>query len=634
MDLHALYDLKERLEHAAIAGTGLLQEDFRLRRAAEALAPLASASPVFAKITAAVQALLNAPADQRGKKLLDALSLVDAVAYTQGTVDVPGDLKPLERGCGACVQASYGQLQPLIAALRGTGSGRFSQIRAAWEAHPEHFGDFRVLPYVVQALGDPYGELSDLIFQILRSQGTAVIPLLKSGFDGKGKREMARRVELIEAIAGAGENDFYRSQLEGAEKEVRCALIYALRHDEANAQKLLELCQTERAAGKHAAHWALAKLESPAVWDYWGKLAAKDPDQAAEYMTLSTAPRAGELVAGAVDRWLDEHPPKPSAPMTAKDAARLQDLLYALPGKSGGTVCRLYRRMAALDTAMDAAAYTGPNGQTMALRLRSAAGEAEMPFSRAVPLVLRRSILLHPAPDLVELAGELSRRQAVYRIPEITAALLTLPAAQAYDAAEPCLKTAGLVVRKRPQESAFIVSQALRDIRWDEKRGELAFQTAFADPAGGSIPVSRPIQEPLDRRWYRALTAVGGDEQTDACLAALLYPEDAALCRTLGEYLYKRALTVSNNRNYLVWLRCCGWTECRGLLESYCKKNRASTWEVMELINRLPGGPGAAADEAERVLKLAREKKIAMGAWNPTHIERQIAALREQAANT
>ena len=52
MDMKPLYDVKERLEHAAIAGTGLLGEDFRLRRSAEAMAPLAAASPVFAKISA------------------------------------------------------------------------------------------------------------------------------------------------------------------------------------------------------------------------------------------------------------------------------------------------------------------------------------------------------------------------------------------------------------------------------------------------------------------------------------------------------------------------------------------------------------------------------------------------------
>ena len=44
MNLQPLYDVKERLEYAAIAGTGLLSEDFRLQRAAEGLKPLAATS--------------------------------------------------------------------------------------------------------------------------------------------------------------------------------------------------------------------------------------------------------------------------------------------------------------------------------------------------------------------------------------------------------------------------------------------------------------------------------------------------------------------------------------------------------------------------------------------------------------
>lgn len=82
MKLQPLYDVKERLEQAAIAGTGLLGEDFRLQRAAESLKPLAAASPVFAKIDAGLQALLSAPAAQQGGLLLDLLALADAVAYT------------------------------------------------------------------------------------------------------------------------------------------------------------------------------------------------------------------------------------------------------------------------------------------------------------------------------------------------------------------------------------------------------------------------------------------------------------------------------------------------------------------------------------------------------------------------
>ena len=110
MDLQPLFDLKERLEYAAIAGTGLLSQDFRLKRAVEALSPLAAASPVFAKIASATQSLLDAPADERGQKLLNVLGLVNAVVYTQGTVSVPGQLEPMRVGSGTYVQASYGQL--------------------------------------------------------------------------------------------------------------------------------------------------------------------------------------------------------------------------------------------------------------------------------------------------------------------------------------------------------------------------------------------------------------------------------------------------------------------------------------------------------------------------------------------
>ena len=47
MDLKALYELHSRLETAAVAGVNLLGEDFRLRRAIEAVEPLAKASPVI-----------------------------------------------------------------------------------------------------------------------------------------------------------------------------------------------------------------------------------------------------------------------------------------------------------------------------------------------------------------------------------------------------------------------------------------------------------------------------------------------------------------------------------------------------------------------------------------------------------
>ena len=100
MDLQPLYDVKERLEAAAIAGTGLLSEDFRLQRAAEGLKPLAGASPVFGKIGAGLDQLLSAPAGERSGLLLDVLALADAVVYTQGKTGMDGGSEPLPTGSG------------------------------------------------------------------------------------------------------------------------------------------------------------------------------------------------------------------------------------------------------------------------------------------------------------------------------------------------------------------------------------------------------------------------------------------------------------------------------------------------------------------------------------------------------
>ena len=191
MNLQPLYDVKERLEYAAIAGTGLLSEDFRLQRAAEGLKPLAAASRVFAQVDQGLQALLSASAEKRAGRLLDVLALADAVLYTQGKTGAAGELEPLPNlGCGRYCSASYNQLAPILQAINGTGGGRMNQIEPAWQHHPEFFADYRVLPALVKGLGESYAELADLYCEILKAQGPAILPLLKKG-DGVIKNLVA-----------------------------------------------------------------------------------------------------------------------------------------------------------------------------------------------------------------------------------------------------------------------------------------------------------------------------------------------------------------------------------------------------------------------------------------------------------
>ena len=611
--LQPLYDVKERLEYAAIAGTGLLGEDFRLRRAAEALKPLAAASPVFGKISAGLDELLAAPADRRPGLLLDVLGLVDAVAYTQGTVGLAGEMRDLPAGGGTYQQISYSQIQPLLTALTTTGSGRLEVIQTNWEAHPEFFTDFRVLPVLVNGLGDSYGEIGELIAKILKALGPAVLPALEAGFDPRGKKDMVRRVHIIEEISGNGANDFYLSRIPDAEKDVRAALVYALRHDEANAEKLIELAGTEKGNAKKMALWALARMDCPAARNYWLR-SEKTKELALQYALHSTTPFSSMLTAQALSRWLAPYEADINAPLDQSGRDALEELFGFLPGKSGPEICDIYRRMAAMGAALDNKSYPGANGKSTALLVRPSGYGTLYPFSTATVKILRYSILLNPAPDLLELAVELYEKDNAYASAGLTAALLSRSAREAFELSglyENPNPLARLFLRSKPKTG--ILLEVLDNLVWDKEQGRAAWHFFLNDPVDKRlVEYVRPLAEPLDRRWYRALAALGGTETAmDWRLTRLVPLDDPELCAQVGEYLYNRALKgVGLDINRLQDLRRLGWKKCEGLAVSYCESQKALyNWSVMQFIGNLPGDKESRRREAQAVFaKLAEGK--------------------------
>src|SRR5690606_7597910 len=131
--------------------------------------------------------------------------------YTQGATQVSGELQPLRLASSgaAYVVSRYSELQALKQALTDKGSGRYEVVRSAFEAKSAALYDFRLQASLIAALGDSYSDMADLAMRILASGDERVIPLLERDFDPKGKRDMARRVEVIERIAGERENPFY-----------------------------------------------------------------------------------------------------------------------------------------------------------------------------------------------------------------------------------------------------------------------------------------------------------------------------------------------------------------------------------------------------------------------------------------
>ncbi len=219
MDITPIYDLRDRLRTAMIAGTNLLAEDFRLKRAVEAMAPLEKAAPVFAKVGELSRKLI-APDDggKDGKEgiLLDAITLTDALCCTQGVVAVSGELESVFADGDEEVgnisnpyprmrlsNVPYSTLHPLQEALTTSGSGHYAYVTECHREHPELFRDYRVRVAMVQALGAAYAELADDVRAWLMEDGEDVIPLLMRGFDPKGKKEMVRRLHIIDKWMGA-----------------------------------------------------------------------------------------------------------------------------------------------------------------------------------------------------------------------------------------------------------------------------------------------------------------------------------------------------------------------------------------------------------------------------------------------
>lgn len=349
MDIAPVYELKARLRAAAIAGTNLLSEDFRLKKAAESFAPLAKASPVFAKINEMTQKLMN---DGSPENLLDTITLVDAVITTLGTVEVTGEIGdiPAAGGGTAIVNAPYSQLSAVLGALTEPGGGKYNTFMEIKEEHPELLNDYRVKPALVKGLGASYSELADEVAKTIGNMGEDMLPLLKNGFDPKGGKEMSRRVLVIEKIAGAGENDFYLEQLENAEKDVRKLLVYALRHDENNINRLIGMTKTEKGKAKDAAYTALAKFKSEKAAAPLHELAKKKPEKALVYLRDVSGEWQSELTAELITQMLVNEDGKPISISEAlapnkKSNLGLLDQLFALTGKTGSAIESIYRKI-------------------------------------------------------------------------------------------------------------------------------------------------------------------------------------------------------------------------------------------------------------------------------------------------
>lgn len=598
MNLNVMYELRDRLETAAIAGVSLISEDFRLKRAVEQAAPLAAASPVFQKIIVQAQRLTAPECPDRSGVLLDVLALVDAVLCTQGTLQTGGTVEPLGDGSNgmdhpaadvSMCDIPYSLLAPVREAFCGTGGGRYAVIRDAHKANPELFDDYRVVYWMVQALGDSYGDLADMVAEWLKAKGPSVVPLLKTGFRRDGKRDMERRLKVIDGIAGAGENDFYRSVLEQkgrVSKGVREAAVFALRHREENVPFLLELVQKEKGSVKQTAQQVLALMDGAAVEAYWKTYMEENPEEAAAYLTAARTVWAADLIAGELMRQIGlrrermEHTQKKFGRLRDEDREALMELWTAAEGKYSPKLGACYEQV--------------------------------YPFlGKEVPRQLLATLIQNPQPGLCEQVEKLFQTDpAGFLVVYAVEVLLTRDGKTAYELLERQMRPAGILgklsgERKLPDG----LTSVLMMVRYVQQDGTYRIQWYQGLPIADNR-LDRKLPEPLDLRWYPLLlenpkrfTDCRDDLWTKAYdeMAAGLYRSDIEELQPLyGRYFYNTATKRVPSVLAVRMMKRCGWKDYRGILTRALElRKKLGLYDIMQILRELPLTGQELADELD-----------------------------------
>ena len=625
--MNPLAELHERLAYSAVAGTALLEEDFRLKKMTDTFASLAPKNPVFAKIHKGLTDLFEEQPAHRGRMLLNLLGLVDAVLYTQAGYGAAGEFAALPENAesGEFQPIRYSALHALMQALTTTGSGRMEVLSHTVCEHPEYFKDCRVIHALIDDLADPYGEMGALIFRILRALVTGetveisdfditsyqrkwyslptidkaqLLSRLKYGFDPEGKTDMVRRMMLICAIAGAAENDWYLSLLDSAKKDIRTLVVFALGYREENIPLLMELAQKERGKPKEMAYRVLCQWDNPSVTAFIEKTLEKSPKLAA-CLSSTELDVYGDMAAEGLQAALTEILGQPHISRKQMDDT-IMPWISALLGKASAQTIAFYQWVFA-DQPLPKIEEVTYNQQTRKISM--------LPY---LYNKLCATLVLGCPPPLVDFLNSQSTKwgEAVF-----LADLFTKSAAEVYD------KWGGQSGNSIPNWMQHVGYDTLGRRAKSEQTGTLCVTRMTEESDVLALEdyreLKRPIKEPLDWRWID--TFIQNDwEEMFTRMDSDAMPETWK--RKAGAYFYQKALKVEKSGYYSVGklrirlyrMAQYGCQNFENILVSQCKScYNMAEYHVFDMFAAYHeiAGRQAAMEEAQRVVAFYRSAK-------------------------
>lgn len=589
MDTTPIFELRNQLRSAAIAGTNLLSENFRLKKAVDAFAPLKGASPVFGKIYELSDTLVSGKCEDAAGTLLDAITLVDSVTTALAGYAVQGELEeiPVSGFTAKITNAPYSKLSVLINALTKPGSGQYNIVRDAVNEKSELFEDYRVKPALVQGLGASYSDLAEMVYEIIEGMGEDMIPLLEKGFDPKGKKETIRRILLIDALGKGKANDFYLENIPLAEKNAKKMLVRALRHDVSNADRLIEFTKTEKGAVKDEAFYTLARLDCDKSREFFEEMEKKKPQEALEYIRFSRSDWSSRLAAKIGNRLLDNN----DGGNYKTDGYGVHIDYVAFSGKTGKDVEDFLRRACEKD---------GDKQEKLSIR-------------GLIDIALRATIAMTGDKDICKLTMELAKKYPDRSFAESEIYAMIVGTDDCTDLLKKkILETKEFV--KHDKRNGVAVGSAIteiQDIKLIDGKYYLSYKlydSRDAEPATHEyhlVPINQPIREKwidmfIDCDWYQA----------DLFIEDLFDRNDKKMYDKVKAHYVKKILETDDTTTRLWMMEGCGIRNVEGLIVEYFTKNQRRDFDEKIFMSHVPGDNAYKYKEVMEVISLIRSGKI------------------------
>lgn len=590
MDITAITELRAQLRSSAIAGAELLSENFRLKRAVEAFAPLKNASPVFGKIYELSAKLASGDCDDAAGTLLDALSLTDSVMTTLAKVDVEGEAEKLKVTDynAKIINAPYSSISRLINALTGSGSGNYNIVTSARDEKSELFEDYRVKPALVKCLGASYSELADTAQDIIEGMGEDMLPLLMEGFDPNGKKETIKRIMLIDNIAKEKANDFYLENIPLSEKNVKKLLVRALRHDVSNADRLIEFTKTEKGAIKDEAYYSLARLDCDKARVFFEEMEKDKPQETLEYLRFSRSEWSSRLAAKIGNRLFDNN----DGGKYKTDGFGVHIDYVAFSGKTGKDVEDFLRKVCCkkmdeqerssvfdlVDIALKATVAMTRDKGICDLTLELAKNFPDRSFAQSEIYAM-----IVGTDDCTKLLKKrILETKEYYKNGKNKGVAMGAPITQ--------IKNIHLV------DGKYYMSYKLYDSRDKEPYTHELYE----------IPIDQPIREKwtdmlIDCDWYQA----------DLFLEYLFDKNDKKMYEKVKDHYIKCVLNDNNATTHMWMMESCGMQNIEGLVVEYFKRQQKNEKiDPVNFILHAPGDQQYRLKEATEVISLIRSGRM------------------------